>query len=134
MYTYDLNGSGESEVFPLQMGDGQYTCTLYANTEGSKYAQSGRVTVSVSLSDEAAPFLAPNQEVWYTQDSAAVQKSYELCEGLSSDAEKFDAIRQFIEKKSSTISSPPSPPRRARCPTWTDATRRARVSVRIWRP
>ena len=99
MYTYDLNGSGESEVFPLQMGDGQYTCTLYANTEGSKYAQSGRVTVSVSLSDEAAPFLAPNQEIWYTQDSAAVQKSYELCEGLSSDAEKFDAIRQFIEKK-----------------------------------
>ena len=28
-YTHDLNNKGETEIFPLQMGNGKYTVTIY---------------------------------------------------------------------------------------------------------
>ena len=38
-YTYDLDGDGEYDVYPLQDGDGTYTVVVYEQVEGTSYAQ-----------------------------------------------------------------------------------------------
>lgn len=64
--TYDLNNSGEYEVFPLQLGSGTYQFALFKNASGQRYSQDGKLNVKVTLNDENAPFLCPNQYVNYT--------------------------------------------------------------------
>ena len=54
--TYDLNTSGDYEVFPLQLGDGSYTVELFENVSGKKYSAEGKVSVNVKLDD---PFPRP---------------------------------------------------------------------------
>lgn len=98
MLTYDLNGEGEYEVFPLQLGSGSYTCALYKNVKGNKYSTAGKVSLKAELADENAAFLCPNQYVNYTSDSPAVQLSMEICEGLTGSREKFDAIKAYLSR------------------------------------
>lgn len=94
---YDLNGKGEYEVIPLQLGSGNYNCTLYKNVSGKKYAQEGRVGVKADLVDPNVSFLYPNQYVNYNENTAAVQKSAEICAGLTTQQECYDAIFNFIK-------------------------------------
>lgn len=93
---YDLAGDGKYEVIPLQLGNGTYVCTLYKNVSGKKYAEEGRVSVKADMADPNMAFLYPNQFVPYDQNSAAVIKSGEICQGLSGQQERFEAIRKFI--------------------------------------
>lgn len=93
---YDINSDGEYESFPLQLGAGDYKFELFQNVSGSKYAQAGTLSLSLEPSDDEVAFLSPNQYVYYTPESAAVQLSEELCEGLTTDEEKFEAIRTYI--------------------------------------
>ena len=59
---YDLNNSGDYEVFPLQFGRVNYTVQLFRNVEGKKYSKVGVVTVSPrGMEDELRCFLYPNQ-------------------------------------------------------------------------
>lgn len=94
---YDLNGKGEYEVIPLQLGSGNYSCTLYKNVSGKKYAQEGRVSVKADMADPNTAFLYPNQYVNYDENSVAVKKSAELCAGLTTQQECFDAIKEFMK-------------------------------------
>lgn len=98
VFTYDLNGSGEYEVLPLQLGSGSYSCSLYKNVKGNKYSTAGKVSLKAELGDENAAFLCPNQYVNYTADTAAVQLSEEICAGLDSDRAKVDAVRDYISR------------------------------------
>lgn len=112
-YTYDLNGEGTYEVFPLQMGSGEYVCSLYQNIQGNKYSKDAEISLNVQLSDENAAFLCPNQYVNYTQESAAVAASEEICAGLQTDREKAQAIREFMVRGFTydyvrALTSPPS--------------------------
>ena len=94
--TYDLNGKGEMEVFPFQLGSGKYEITLWENVSGKKYSAAGKVTITVKLSREDGAFLYPNQYVDYTIKTQAVQMAQELCKGKS-DKEAFDAICSFMK-------------------------------------
>ena len=96
--TYDLNGEGEYEVFPLQLGDGKYSWTLYENVTGNSYAQAGGMSFSVELEDVNAPFLCPNQYVNFTPESQVVAVAAELCQGLETGAEKLAAVRAYIQE------------------------------------
>ncbi len=40
--TYDLNGKGDFEIIPFQLGSGFYDISLFENVSGKKYAQAGR--------------------------------------------------------------------------------------------
>ena len=93
--TYDLNGSGEFEVFPFQLGSGKYSITLYENVKGKTYSAAGAITIRVDLSREDAPFLYPNQYVNYTAASEAVGMADSLCKGLGVK-DSYDAIKKFI--------------------------------------
>lgn len=93
--TYDLNNTGEYEVFPLQMGNGKYEISLWENVSGKKYSSAGKISVTVKLKDANRPFLYPNQYVNYTKLSEAVAKAAELCKDKN-EKEAYKAIRSFM--------------------------------------
>ena len=95
---YDINGDGEYEVFPLQLGRTNYTISLWRQVEGKKYGKIGQVKVAAKMEDELSCFLYPNQYVNYTKNSACVKEATEICKGVETDAEKFEIIRKYILK------------------------------------
>lgn len=96
-YTYDHNVSGEEEVLPLQMGSGAYTVSLYKNVVGSRYTRISEIHIKAEMQDANSVFLCPSQYVNYSEDSEAVKKSMEICEGLETDLEKVEAICKYLK-------------------------------------
>jgi len=95
-YTYLLFPDNTFCVFPLSDGNGSYTVRVFEQTEGDKYALAISLTTTVSLIDEFAPFLRPNQYVNFTEDSAVVQKAASLVSSEDSLLEKIEAIYDFV--------------------------------------
>ena len=95
-YTYDLDGDGEYDVYPLQDGNREYSLVVYQQVEGNSYSQVLSRSLQPGMADENAPFLGPNRYIWYTPDSAVVQLGNELCAGLTTDREKANAIYQYV--------------------------------------
>ncbi len=95
---YDINGEGEYEVFPLQLGRTNYTVSLWRQVEGKKYGKIGQVKVAGKMEDELSCFLYPNQYVNYKKDSPCVKEAAEVCKGLGTNKEKFYAIWDYIVK------------------------------------
>ncbi len=79
-YTYNIN-QGQWTTFPLSDGNGGYQVTVYENVTDSKYAAVVSADFSVSLSDEFAPFVRPNQYVDYSNAPNTVAKAAELTSG-----------------------------------------------------
>jgi len=98
-YTYDLNNRNRYEVFPLQMGDGNYKIHVLKNEEKDTYTLITGKTIIVEMANSYMPYLYPNQYVNYTPDSMAVAKAAELCEGLRTHREKFRAIYKFCSRR-----------------------------------
>ncbi len=86
VYTYDLNARDAYEVFPFTEGNGTYSVKVFENVSGNQYTQVFSKDIAVSLSDQFAPFLTPNQYVNFTASSTAVQT------GASVAASAADAI------------------------------------------
>lgn len=77
-YTYNLNSRDAYETFPFSEGNGTYSVKVYENVTGNQYAQVFSQDVAVSLADEFAPFLTPNQYVNFSENSAAVQAAVQV--------------------------------------------------------
>ena len=60
-YTYDLEGDGEYDVYPLQDGNREYSLVIYQQVKGNSYSQVLSRTLRPEMSDENAPFLCPNR-------------------------------------------------------------------------
>ena len=90
--TYDLNSAGDYEVFPLQLGSGNYEFSLFENVSGTKYSSEGKITLTAQLTDENAAFLVPNQYVDYVRTTAAVLKSDEL----ATDGDIYQRVCDFM--------------------------------------
>ena len=95
-YQYNLRTDGEYEAFPLSDGDGTYTVGVYRNISGSEYAAILSASFPVTLTDEFAPFLRPNQYVNYRPDSAAAVRASELCAGMEDNLKKVEAVYAFV--------------------------------------
>lgn len=95
-YTYDLKRDGNYEVFPLSDGNGEYTVKVFRNTTGTKYATVLSQTMNVTLTDEFAPFIRPNQYVNYNEDSDVVQLASEKCLGVTDNLKKVEIIYNFV--------------------------------------
>ena len=93
--TYDLNMDGDYEVFPLQLGDGNYEISLWENVSGKQYSNAGKIAVNVSLKDAYGCFLYPNQYVSYTKKSEAVTTANKLCKDKS-PKEAYAAIKNYM--------------------------------------
>jgi hypothetical protein len=95
-YKFDLDPSGEQEVFPLTMGDGAYKVGVYENVSGTQYAMALNVPVDVTLADPLLPFLYPSQYVDFNAGSAAVAKGKELAAGAESHLEVVSNIFTYV--------------------------------------
>jgi len=95
-YTYTLKTNGEFEVYPLSDGNGSYTVTVYEQIEGTKYSTANSVSFTVTLNDEFAPFLRPNQYVNYKPDSKTVAKAAELIKNTNDLPSKISAIYNYV--------------------------------------
>ncbi len=96
-YQYDQNGKGDYEVYALQMGTGKYKVNMYEQVKGSKFAQKAALSFSVKDMDGNAPFLCPNQYVWYTEDTEVVKIAEDVCAGLETALEKVNAVHKHIK-------------------------------------
>ncbi len=97
-YDYDIEGNGEYIAIPLQLGSGKYAVNLYKRVSGKQYTRDAEISFEAKLESEYVPFLYPSQYVNYTADSPAVAASYEICEGLTTDREKLEAITDYMRR------------------------------------
>lgn len=96
-YTYNLNG-GEWTTFPLSDGNGSYKVTVYENTSGNKYAALLTASFSVTMTDEFAPFLRPNQYVDYSSAPNTVAKAAELAGNETDPLKLVEIIYEYVVK------------------------------------
>ncbi len=83
-YVYDVV-QDVPQIFPLQLGDGDYTFKVMKNVEGNKYFELYGCSASVALADQFEPFIRPNQYSNYAQDSACVERAAQLAQEASSE-------------------------------------------------
>ena len=110
-YNYDLPRN-QWAVLPLSDGDGSYQAGIYRNISGSEYAMVMLAEFDVTLQDEFAPFLRPNQYVNYLNAPNAVTKGAQLCASLEHPLEKVAAVYDYVvanitydEEKAATVQS-----------------------------
>jgi len=94
-YSYNLPKQ-EWTVFPLSDGNGYYTIGVYLNVSGTKYATVMSAGFQVTLTDEFAPFLRPNQYVNYVDAPNTVALGALLTMGLDHPLEKVAAVYDHV--------------------------------------
>lgn len=95
-YTYDLNARSAYEVFPFSEGNGTYTVRVLENVQGNQYAVCLTQDIAVTLADEFAPFLYPNQYVNFTSDSAVVKKGAELAASATDAVGVVSNVYEYV--------------------------------------
>lgn len=97
-YTYNLAADKAWDTYPLSDGSGAYTIGVYENVSGTKYAGVLSQSISVTLKDEFAPFVRPNQYVDYENAPKTVAKAAELVSGKTRELDKVKAVYDFVVK------------------------------------
>ena len=97
-YTYNLAADGAWDTYPLSDGSGSYTVGVYENVSGTKYAAVLSQSVTVTLKDEFAPFIRPNQYVDYENAPNTVAKAAELTAGKKDTLAKVQAVYEYVVK------------------------------------
>lgn len=95
-YFYDLKNNGTVEIFPLQMGNGEYTFEIWENIKDTRYSQVFTTKKEVVLTDEFAPFLVPSQIVSFDKSSEVVSLANQITENASTEAEVVESIYKYI--------------------------------------
>ena len=95
-YTYLLFPNGDFIVVPLSDGNGTYEVRVFEQVTDDKYALANSLTTNVSLKDEFAPFLRPNQYVNFDENSDIVKKAASLVSKGDTLLEKIAAIYEFV--------------------------------------
>ena len=94
-YTYNISAQ-EWVVFPLSDGNGDYKLKILKNVVDTRYSTVLSLSFSVSLKDEFAPFLRPNQYVNYENAVNSMNKAAELVSGKKTLLEKVEAIYSYV--------------------------------------
>ena len=97
-YTYNLAADGAWDTYPLSDGNGSYQVLVYENISGTKYSTVLSVSFTVTLADEFAPFLRPNQYVDYGAAPNTVAKAEELTKDKTDTLSKVTAVYDFVVK------------------------------------
>ena len=95
-YTYQLNGEGRVESYPLQMGDGTYSIGVLEKVKGNTYAFLENKKIEVTLNNSDVVFLASIQEVNWEIGSEAVKKSLQLIGNESVEDKQFDLVYNYL--------------------------------------
>lgn len=96
-YTYNITPQTWAS-FPFSDGNGEYTVAVYENVSGTKYANVVSQKMTVTMTDEFAPFVRPNQYVDYSAAPNTVKKAEELCKGCTTELDKVAAVYTYVVK------------------------------------
>ena len=96
VYNYDLDETGKTEAYPLQLGDGVYKIGVYMHVTGNSYSMLYSENIDAKLTSEDAPFLHANQKVDYDSSTEVVKVAKKLCKDLETDIEMIDAIYAYV--------------------------------------
>ena len=97
-YDYDLFGRSTFEYFPLQLGNGDYTVTIFENVVDNRYRVVEKQQVSSVVENLLDVFRNSIQTVHWTNDMKTVQKAKALTATLKTDREKINVIYNFVVK------------------------------------
>lgn len=95
-YTYVLSPDKRQEVFPLQMGNGEYKVTVLEQVSGTKYKLVQEAAVTLQLADDSKVFLNSVQNVDWSERDQAAQLAKKLAQSAPSDEKKVHAIYEYI--------------------------------------
>ncbi len=95
VYTYTLRPGG-FETLPLTGGSGDYEVTLLEHAFDNMYAMVYKGSVQVQQVAEFAPYLYPNQYVWFTPDSQVYALGLELTKMARNDLEYVDVVYRYV--------------------------------------
>jgi len=98
VYTYVIEPNDKYEVFPLSDGNGKYNVGVFEQVPDGRYARALSKEFTVTLKDEFAPFLRPNQYVNFNKDSKAVLKAAELVTGKVKLIDKVASVYDYVIK------------------------------------
>lgn len=101
--TYRLSGTGR-DVFPLSHGDGHYNISLFERVDGG-FSVPACTSVDVVLDSEFAPFLVPNQYVWYDDSIYDIDIQGEGMEFVSAAYEYVINTLEYDDEKAASIVS-----------------------------
>ena len=96
-YTYNLEPD-QWTTFPLSDGNGDYSVRIYENIVDKRYAKVLAVDFSVTLQDEFAPFIRPNQYVNYENASVTIRTAAELTLTETDLLAKVKCIYDYVVK------------------------------------
>ena len=96
LYQYTIHPDGTFYVLPLSDGNGRYEVQIFEQNDSGKYGLALSLEFNVTLVDEFAPFLRPNQFVNFNENSKAVQKAAGLVTGKSGLNEMITVIYEFV--------------------------------------
>ncbi|MGC4020350.1 MAG: transglutaminase-like domain-containing protein [Muricomes sp.] len=95
VYTYTLV-TGNYETFPLTGGNGSYHLDVLENVRDDLYALSFSQDMDVTIQDEFRPFLYPNQYVWFSENSKAVELGKQLSDQSSDDLSYVENVYHYV--------------------------------------
>ncbi|OAB39084.1 transglutaminase [Paenibacillus macquariensis subsp. defensor] len=95
-YTYSLTGDKQGEVFPLQLGNGNYNVSIVEQTKGNKYQVVHKDTVMLDLTDSTTVYLNSIQNVNWNSTNKAIQTARNLTKNLATDTEKVNVIYSYV--------------------------------------
>ncbi len=98
IYDYDLFGRTDFEYFPLQLGNGDYTVTIFENVVDNRYRVAERQTLNSVVDNLLTVFRNSIQTVRWNQDMKTIIKANALCLNLKTDKERLQAIYTFVVK------------------------------------
>ncbi len=110
-YTYNIT-VGEWTVFPFSDGNGEYAIRVFKNVVDNKYSTVLSLKHTVSLDDEFAPFIRPNQYVNYENAQNSINTAASLLTDDMPVLKKVEIIYNYITNnisydysKSATVQS-----------------------------
>lgn len=96
-YTYNLE-QNQWTTFPLSDGNGEYSVRIYENIVDKRYAKVLAVDFSVTLQDEFAPFIRPNQYVNYENATMTIHTAAQLTLTEDDLLAKVKCIYDYVVK------------------------------------
>lgn len=93
---YNLEPNGTEQVYPLQLGDGNYRISILVNKTGNQYAVAATKNIKVKLDNQNIVYLNSIKLVNFNDDMEVVKKAKEITKNLKTDNEKIDAIYQYV--------------------------------------
>jgi len=95
-YRYNINNMGRWETLPLTCGNGEYTVRVLRGLSDGRFAVSNSLNINVALVDQFAPFLRPNQFVYFNEDSTVVALAGEITANSRTELESVTIVYNWV--------------------------------------